>query len=281
MSMEADGPAAGLLGAADTSLAMSMDQRLGYRIAEGPTPDTTAVTVTYRILDGGGTMTAMGQTEFITFDDLAADFEMPPVEIVLDPAGNLVEAAVGGEPLPAEFLEAFGGLGSADMLQQPHLGPIFPDHPVAVGEEWRVDLSQQAMGFDIRQEGRFRVTGEEFVDGIPVLRIEGTIVTDEFSVTMDEIMSALAGYNGGDPDVEAGMEMFGTLGIDVDYTIERSEMDLTSWFDPLEGIVVRAEFEIPMTTTMNMSGMPDIGDITMGLHMEVFQTLALASPAFG
>jgi hypothetical protein len=274
MSMEAAGDAAGLLGMADTSMALITDQRLRYRFAEGPRPDTTAVEIEYELVDGSATITAAGQTEFVTFDDLAASMPLTPVELVVDASGEVVEVTVGEQAIPAAVLDAFGGSG--DMLQEPHLGPVFPDHPVAPGEEWRVDLSRPGPGFEVRREGRFRVAGEETVAGRPVLRIEGTVTTDGFTMGLADVLEALAAAGeGGEPAGAAGIEALGALGIDIRYSVERSEMELVSWFDPVAGVVARAESRAPVAMRMEMAGVPEAGDVAVDLLMETSQTLVL------
>jgi hypothetical protein len=278
MDMSASGEGAAQLGAADTSMAMSMEQRLVYAFAEGPQPDMVAITITYEIVGGSATLTTMGQTQFVPFEEVSSQADMPPVEMIVDASGDVVELSVGGNSVPAELLAAFEGLNSTDILQQPHIGPVFPEEPVDIGDEWEIDLSQSALGFDVSQEAEYRVVASEVVDGRPTLRIEGQIVTDTIEMTLADMMESLAetdpdtfGMEGFDP------EMFDAFGIDMTYRLDRSVMDMTTWFDAEAGVVVMAEIEMPVTMSVTMEGVPGMeGEASMDIVMDVAQTLRLA-----
>jgi hypothetical protein len=264
-------------GAQDVSMTMVLDQRLGYGFEEGPDPETVAVTITFEILDGSGTATVDGRTQYLPFEEVVAQSATPPIEIVLDPQGSVVSLSVGGRALPAEMLALVGGGAGADVFQQPHLGPVFPDHPVAVGQEWEIDLSQTVMGFEISQRGAFRLVGEESLGGVPVLRIEGTIVTGDVEMSLADIIDAigeegLTGVGGGvDPAVASAQ------GVGMTMRMERSETAMTAWFDPDAGVVRRAEIDMPASMTVEMSGMPGSEDASMEFDLVVSQTLELES----
>jgi hypothetical protein len=279
MDMEASGEgASAAFGAGDMSMAMTVSQQLAYDLAEGPEPDTVSLTVTYEILDGSATITAAGQTQFLSFEDVAAQAAVPPVEVTLDSRGEVLDIMVGGESLPAELLDLGSGFGSTDLFQQPHLGPVFPDEPLEVGDSWEVDLSQSALGFDISQQAEYSIVAEERIAGRETLRIEGTVITDAVEISLADMLEALTETDlegaGAAGDLDA--QMFESLGIDIRYRLARSEMAMISWFDPGDGVVVRAEIEMPAAMAITMSGMPDAGgDLSMDIEMEMFQTLSL------
>ncbi len=278
MEMEASGAAAVMLGGGDMSMAMVFDQQVGYSFAEGPEPDSVAITMAYDLVDASGTVTAMGQTEFMTLDDLGAEAVMPPVEMVIDAQGNVIDLAVGGESLPTQYLDLLSGMGTPDLTQQPHIGPVFPDYPVGVGDAWTVDMSQEMWGMEIDQEARFRILSAELVGGIETLKVEGTIVTGAMDVNLAEMMAELANSGLGDQEFDMSAAMFESLGIEMRFSTERSEMEITSWFDPLGGIVVKAETAGPMEISIEMSGIPDApGDIEMRMFMDLIQRIELAS----
>ncbi len=277
MDMESSGAAALAMGAGDLSMSMVLDQRLGYAVAEGRAPETLAISVTYEMTDGSAVMTVDGLDQFLSFDQIASDVASPPVDLVVDARGDVVEMRVGGEAMPSEFLDMLGGAGSAGMFQQPHLGPVFPDHPVGIGDSWTVEGSQTVLGVEIEQRGEYRVVAEEPIDGVPTLRIAGTITTQPMEIDLAELMEAVAGSGlAGDPQLDEGLDAFGGLGIDMSYRIERTEMVMTAWFDPVAGIVLRAEIETPVEMSMRMSGLPGAaGDVSLRYVMEMVQAIDL------
>lgn len=278
MRMTADGGGAAV-GAFDADMIMDVTQRLDYRIDEGPQPDTIEVTIDQRITDGSATMTAMGQTEFLTLAELGPMASR--ITLVLDATGGLVEIAVDGRALPTDLFGDFPGLGMGSMAQPGHLGPEFPDRPVGLGDRWVTQGSSDTMGFEFFQRTENEITDFEEIDGRRTMRVDSVVTIAPIDMSFDDLMdAAMTAGSAMDPSIDAAqmdaaMEMFDSLGIEMNIHMDEIRMDMVSWFDPTDGIVVRLEFTSPMTMELAMKGIPDAGDITMSMKMDIEQTMVL------
>jgi hypothetical protein len=282
MAVEADG-ADGILGALDTQMVMDLGARLEYSFAEGPQPDMVAITVGTTFLSGSATMTSMGQTQSIPMDELTG---LGTIEttVVVDANGHPTEVTVGGQTLALDLLGDFQGLGGLGGLGTPqHLGPEFPDHPVAVGDSWETETSQDLMGIEFRQRGEHRIVGQETVAGRPTYKVASVIRTDGMELDFADLTGlSMAAAGSLDPasvdEMQMALDMFESMGIDMRYQIADTVLEMTSWFDPVAGIVVRLELAAPMTMTVEIRDMPDLpsGDLRMVADMDIRQSMRLA-----
>ena len=281
MTMESSGDGA-LAGAMNTTMAMDVTERLNLAFAEGPDPTTIEITMTQELVDGGARMTVLGEEQFIPFGDLAANMENEVV-VVVDPQGKLVSASIGGVALPAQLLSDLSGMAGSTMMQPQQLGPEFPEEGLSVGEEWDTTASASVLGLQVTQQSHHRVAGQEEVAGRTTYRIESEIATGTISADLASMMAALSespGLLGDDvetAEVEASFAQLEASGIGFEFEILGSTTLMTTWFDPVAGIVVQSELESPVTMTMTMTGIPEVGDIDVYMAMTSSQHMILAA----
>lgn len=279
MTMEGTGdPSLG--GMLDAAMDMSATAVIGYEFAEGPEPDTVEITITTTFVDGGATMTQLGRTEAIPLDQFSAGMASTVV-VLLDAQGALLSAEIDGQPLPTELLNGLEGLGGQTTSQPQHIGPEFPEEPVGVGSTWTTQQTAGAFGFVLEQRGDHAVVAEEVVDGRTTWKIESVVTTGATDVdlveVLREIMESGTGAAGVDAEeMELSLSLFESLGMDMEMHLDESRTDMTVWFDPAAGIVVRAVIGSEMSLDMSMRGIPDAGDMEMSMDMYMTQTLDLA-----
>ncbi len=196
-------------------------------IIPGPDVSTEAEgTVTYTVEDNSNTETkTIGIRADVTGgNNLDGTFEdMPEVRFVIDSDGGLVEMLAPGpevgipgfvlpEALPGSS-RGYGGLPFG-------FGPEFPDRPLDVGDSWTTTGPRGALAEDGPQyTAEHRVIGEETVAGRETIVITSLYETPAFET------------DHADDDMVAGAF----------YGPESSEV--TVWFDPAAGIIVRAELD--------------------------------------
>lgn len=278
MTMTSSGDSA-LTAAMDGTMAMDVTERLNLAFAEGPDPASVEITMTQELVEGGARMTVAGQEQFIPFDQLAAEIQNEVV-VVVDPQGKLLSASIGGIPLPTQFLTDLSGMAGNSMQPQ-QLGPEFPEEGLSVGEEWETSTSASILGMDITQTGRHRVDGEQEVLGRATYRIDSQITTGTITADLASMMAALRENPGllGEMDsaeLDAAFEQFASLGIGISFEIRESTTSMTTWFDPVAGIVVQSELESPVAMTLSLTGIPEAGDAEVYMSMNSSQRLTLA-----
>lgn len=287
-SLHVEGPLEPGVEEADVDLDLSIEARLGYDISEGSDPTLSVVRITQQITSLAGSVSGMGEDEEFSLDDVG---EMPPstVELVIDEQGTILSATVDGQSLPLGDLPDLGGLGALGDLESlggqflgpQHLGPLLPDEPVGVGDEWTIDGSTAPFGIDFPQEATSRITAEEIVGARSTLRIESAVALGPLSLGLAELAEALFGQLGdlGDEDFGLEPEQLGAfleaLGLQVTFDLTRSDGSATTWFDPADGIVVRHDGTTPFAMSVAMAGIPEVGDLSLDLEMTVIQSLTL------
>jgi hypothetical protein len=278
MTMEGAGdPSLG--GMLNAAMDMSATATIAYDVAEGPRPDTVELTITTTFVDGGATMTQMGRTEAIPLGQFV-DGMASTMVVLLDPNGSLLSVEVDGQPLPTELLNGFEGFAGQTTSLPQHIGPEFPDEPVGVGSTWTTEQEMGAFGFTMEQRGEHTVVAEEIVDGRTTWRIESVVTTGATEIDLvamlREMMEADAAAQGYDAeDMEMSLSMFESLGVDMDMRLDESRTDMTVWFDPEAGIVVRAVIGSEMSVDMAMRGIPQSSDMEITMDMVVTQAMDL------
>jgi hypothetical protein len=124
------------------------------------------------------------------------------------------------------------------------------------------------------EHGTFRIAGEESLDGVPVLRIEGSIVTDTFELSLRDLAERAQALEdaglGGDDD----MERLVAMGMEMSLRLDRTETTVTSWFDPAAGVVARARFDVPFHISMSRSRRGSHG-VDLAISGNISQTIEL------
>jgi hypothetical protein len=257
-------------GSLDVALDMDADAVLRYEFTEGSEPDLLDLTLTMEITGLGGTMDTQGETRNLSLDELGE--ELRPIEAVftIDDQGQIVGAAVDGQPLPTELLEGLGA--SPTLLLTPqHFGPELPEDPVAVGDRWETESVVSRFGFEVTTRGEHRVAAEEAVGGRSTLRIESTVETTPLDLGMADLLAATA-QEGEEVDqemVDLMVEFFESLGGELRAEVAGSTSTMTTWFDPAAGVVVKFEFTQPQAADVAMQGVPEMGgDLALSARLE-------------
>jgi hypothetical protein len=271
----------GVPGTLDMNMDMDMVSRLEYEIEEGPDPETIRITIGMTIVEGSGTMDTMGRIEEMSFDDLFSGVGPMEIEMILDAQGNVIEILVGGHQLPPGL---FGDLGSTPAFgvgSPEHIGPQFPDGPIEVGRTWETEVVNAAFGIETRVVGEHRITGTELVAGRDTYRIETITTTDPIVIVFEDLVDLIAenaavfGQEASAAEMASAMEELEILDIEMNYRIDGFTIEMTSWFDADEGVLVRAEWSGPMTMSMEMKNLPDGSDMEMSFDTMMTQTMQL------
>lgn len=265
--------------AADWAMDMGITERLELAFAEGADPATIRITMTQEVLDGEAHTSTLGQEQSIPLEQFTAGLQNE-VSVVIDARGKLLSASIGGSELPAQFLTALSSFSGSTMLQPQQLGPEFPAEPVSVGDEWQTTASTEILGLQIAQTSRHRLAAEEQLLGRRTYRIESLITTERYSADLADLMTVLQetpGLLGGaDPaQMDAAFGQFEDSGIDLEFDMAESTASLTTWFDPVAGIVVRSELRVPIAMTMRMGALPEGGESSMHIEMATDQQMTL------
>jgi hypothetical protein len=150
--------------------------------------------------------------------------DIPEVSFVVDPDGEFVRALgpesfpgfVLPQPLPGSSLYAGLPFG---------FGPPFPDHPLGVGDSWTTAGPRAVFVEDGPQfTAEHRVVGEEEIADRATLIINSVYETPAFAV----------------PPIDSEA-------VTDDFFHGPELVEVTVWFDPADGIIVRAELD--QTTT--------------------------------
>ena len=279
MTMESSGGGA-IAGSLDTEMLLSVDQRVDLAFSEGPQPDQIEIRMPQELLEGGAQMKVMGQTEYLPMEVLAAELDTTTV-VVVDALGQVVEASVGGQPLPTDLLNEFGSLGSGTMLQPQHLGPAFPEHGLAVGGSWTTTTEMALLGFDITQTARNEVVGEEEILGHHTYRIDTVVTTDPIAASMADMLEAMKDSPEMAALSQAELDEISNLiegmGVDLRYRIPLTTIEMTTWFDAAAGVVVRLHLDSNMEMEVSMSNVPGAGELEMTAEMNSTQRMELTS----
>jgi hypothetical protein len=71
------------------------------------------------------------------------------------------------------------------------------------------------------------------------------------------------------------MQMLEGMGVEMDYRMDRSVVETTSWFDASAGMVVRSESSGPRHMSIELNGIPDAGDFDMDIDMTMLLAMQL------
>lgn len=185
---------------------------LTYTVEEDPNSDRKTITINADVTGGNN---LDGPIE-----------DIPQVRFVVDSEGELVEALGprSGEGFPGFVLpEPLPGSGSAGLPFG--FGPPFPDHPLHVGDTWSTSGSRSAFRADGPQfTAEHEVAGEETLVGRETLIIRSAYTTPAQDV--DDTGNDLVAETVRGPETA----------------------DVTVWFDPAAGIIVRAELDRTRTS---------------------------------
>jgi len=277
----------GIPGGLDMTMTMAMAARSTYDITEGPDPETVRLSTSTNILDGTGSIEMLGMTQDLPFSEIAGEASSMDVEMVINAQGEIVEILIGGQALPPGLLDNLGELGGTSPLSQLDptqlVGPVLPDGPIKVGATWSTEATDSLLGITTTTEST--IAGTQVVAGRDTYRIETVSTTEAFEFTFADLMDLIAanadtfaelsGEDMSAAEMQAAFSMIETMGMNMIYRMDRSVILMTTWFDAADGVVVRVEMNGPQHVYLEMSGIPDAGDITLDMDMTMTATMQL------
>ena len=250
-SVSLDGTVAGDLPAEDSPIPENADvttTREGtvvYEVAAGEEEGTIELTITSSMetVDVSGTVDGEDLGEDIPPELQMSEGELPPVTVVMDLQGNVVEAApdAGGLEGLANPLASLEGLIPGDPLRGP-LGPTFPDNELAVGDEWSNEQSLDLLGEEVSYTTSNQITGMENT----LVVIDSTTTVSAFDISLTEMLAELFGAAAGsDPEAEEVLEQ-------LEFTVSGDPADLgtTNRFDPEQGLITASESDGTVAATI-------------------------------
>lgn len=244
------------------SLTMTGTTVFTYAVAEGPEAGTYEITITgdFSALEFSGTIDG----ESVDSSEIPEMAEMEPVDvtIVVDEQGNVIpENSTGaGEDL-------FGAFGGLDMLEQfgaaapgQFIGPPFSEDEVTVGDTWSeiVETPMMPDAEPVVTSVESEVVSTDTVDGSDVFVIETTSTTSAFEFDLGEL---LIGFMSAFVPEDASEEELAELDAIVEqlrfaFSVDETTADMTTWFDPEEGVSRRAELNNETHMVMDVN-IPD------------------------
>jgi hypothetical protein len=264
-SLTLDGSVAGDLPAEDAPIpengdvTTTQEGTVLYEVADGEEEGTVELTITNSMetVDVSGTIDGEDLGKDIPPEMRMAEGEHPPVTVVMDLQGNVVEAAPGETGLEglASPLASLEGLIPGDPLRGP-LGPTFPDTELTVGEEWSNEQTLELLGEEIGYTTVNQIAGVE--DSLVV--IDSTTTVSAFDISLTDFLAELFGAAAGsDPGADEILDQ-------LEFTVSGDPADLatTNRFDPEQGLITASESEGTVAATIvvrlpNESGTEIVG----------------------
>ncbi|HEU4320209.1 MAG TPA: hypothetical protein VFS66_09015 [Acidimicrobiia bacterium] len=275
IQMEVEGNPAALAQAEGEEFPESMDlQMVGtttfiHSVADGPEDGTYEITITGDFSDLEVTGTINGEDVAGNDTMIPEDFTgMEPIEktIIVDEQGNVItpEDEFGGD-----IFGDLGGMGGLGMLEDfgaggspgQFIGPPLSDEPVTVGDTWTNTFELPMMpggGEEISTTIVSEVVSSEQREGVEVFVIETTTSTSAIEFDFAEIligfMTAFVPEGATDEEL-AEMEAL-TESLKFAFSVDPTEVDMTTWFDPEAGHAVEAHMINDSHVVMDIA-MPD------------------------
>lgn len=264
----------------------TLDGTITYQISPGPEEDTTTIRILSDLRMVENEMRMGGVTMPAPPDAEAPGFETPiDITVVVDQQGNVLE--VSSEMLD-DLLGGQGFLPSTSIgsseLNRP-FGPVFPDHPVDIGDTWTERSEQEGpagMG-TIVTTAEHRLVGVDEVGDRSVLVIESEYRTEAFEWDMSEFLQGMFGAFSDEPgedeapEGEDGTPEFGLL-----VSAGPGTVTAVTSFDPQEGLVLQGEYQAQGEVTSTMTLPDETGEPTSLISSVVYDqtvTFTLVSPA--
>jgi hypothetical protein len=175
-----------------------------------------------------------------------------PLEFVASPKGQILDVVLPEIAALAGVTQMAPGLSTPQLE---HLGdPMFPDHPVVVGETWRRSVQVSPFGPTMPMTVTSSRTLDSYTDqgGIGLAKISGHT----------EARLRVSRMSVGPPDSGA------TLSVPE----MRETITSTEFFNPTAGQLVRAHYEVAVVTSISFSGAEE-GPQEAGLDARLHATI--------
>lgn len=253
------------------SITMKGTTTFTHTVSDGPEPGTYEV----RIQGDFSELTVEGTVDGEPVDSTANTpevAEIPPIDmtVVVDEQGNPIS---GGDAMGDLFGGETGGLGGLGGLAGLEnlapgsdlgrlVGPPLPDEPVAVGETWsetiEVPMGMGMEGESITTVTNSEVTATETIEGREVLVIETEMITSMIEFDLAEFLIGFFTAFLPDDATEEELAEIEALKEELRFmfTIDETNGNMTTWFDPEAGLARQAAFETATHMVMDIN-MPD------------------------
>jgi hypothetical protein len=231
-----------------------------YTVSDGPEPGTYEINVVGAFEDLAVTGTADGEPVGEVPD--FAGVEPVDVTVIVDEQGNPIVIDGGPEdPLGGLFgdFNDLGGAGSTGLDPGQFFGPPFPGDEVGVGDSWTDEIETALFGDEpVVTRVTSTITAADEVDGVDVFVIETSTSTSLIEVDLGEFFLGLLGAFIPEDATAEELSEFDAMMAQLQFliSIDDTEADTTTWFDPVAGVVHRSETD--GTTAIAMSiNIPD------------------------
>ena len=275
IQMDVEGDPAVLAEAGEEEFPESLDLKMvgttmfTHSVADGPEEGTYEITITGDFSDLEITGTIDGEdiagNDALIPDDFTG---MEPIEktVIVDEQGNVITP---DDEFGGDFFGDMGGMGGLGMLEDfgaggspgQFIGPPFSDEPVTVGDTWTNTFELPMMpggGEEITTTVVSEVVSSEQRDGVEVLVIDTTTSTSaiefDFAEVLIGFMTAFIPEDASDEEL-AEMEAL-TEQLRFAFSVDPSEVEMTTWFDPEAGVAVEAHMVNDSHVVMDIA-MPD------------------------
>jgi hypothetical protein len=284
MNMSMEFP--GLGDSGDMSMGMSMGGDIAYDVAAGPQPGSTELTMRSNLRDfdlGHFTVDGQSMAGQLSAADLAemeSQTALPEMSVVVGANGEILELRYGDTAMPTDMLGSFGAGGFSDptgMSLTGLFGPEMPLEAVGVGAEWIVDTSEDVPFIGTLESSTHHwITAQQEFKGRDVLVIVSATEIEDVEMDLMEMMESMLAMDsasmasmGMDPADLAGMtsELFD--GMEMTMRFSYDDLKNTTYFDPLDGVVVWTSSEALMSGSMDMVTPDGSGSMTFDMRMDM------------
>jgi hypothetical protein len=256
-------------------IAQTIGGSLFYDVSAGPEQGTHTLNITSELDQLEMTGTVNGEPVDPTGDQLDfASIEPIKATLVIDGQGKVLDAEAGGLDLSQMLgdLGALQDLAGGNLGQ--HLGPPFPGRSLSLGETWTDEQTVEALEQTVTTKASYTVTGRDEIDGHEVFVIESHATTSAFTLDLGQFLASLfGGFAGTAEDQASQAELEATLA-QLEFRISVDDVNVTSttWFDPVAGLVRKAEQASDLAMTMDMA----VPDEASGELMEMTMVMDMA-----
>jgi len=209
-----------------------------------------------------------------------ASIEPIKATLVIDGQGKVLDAEAGGLDLSQMLgdLGALQDLAGGNLGQ--HLGPPFPGRSLSLGETWTDEQTVEALEQTVTTKASYTVTGREEIDGHEVFVIESHATTSAFTLDLGQFLASLFGGFAGTAEDQASQAELEAMLAQLEFRISVDDVNVTgtTWFDPVAGLVRKAEQASDLAMTMDMA-VPDEASaelMEMTMVMEMAQRMSAA-----
>jgi len=241
------------------------------------------------VVDGEltGTVTTNGVTEQVDGGEgLPDDFGFDPSTLgepaiavfVLDADGAVVDVRTEDDSMNVGDLTSLTEI-TANTLFVPITGPDFPDEAVGVGSDWDTDVTVGEGVLTLERQTSYAIAASEERQGREALRIEGEGIMSGLELDLEDIVELLTELIPPDPEAEIDpaqtLALLQAFGVQVRFELLPTEEVSTLWYDAADGVVVEMASTITISFEAEVTGVPEMGDVSVAVEGAVSQDLVL------